>query len=572
MSTRTPCPTGGYVVKLTANGSRHYVNVCSHSSVGRPIDAMDREVSDEHLQLRGIDNLRVPLLTGAPRTHVIPNGEGEAICVDVVFNPASVQIAMVTDDVEMRKPGEPVPHAQAVALGKLVRMRLVELALKNAEEELGYPLGRNWTLPRGASYKGGVNGSNRPVPIPGLRILSDQLAAEARMAEMKKTAGPWRSKREAVGLDTRNAPKIVEMEQTDGSASRAETIRKGFLTGAGTKGSLYPNGSDEGMHPEGAGDPLGWMPKGLRSRVSVVDTATASQGQQTAAMEHYAATGKRLPETAAAAGGAAAPPSVGCGVKKGFLSSEKAAGKLYPGGSLEGGGTTGGGQQHARGEMEALRGMLPSEEELTRMAKETDPKQFLSELEALGSQLNLGGGLSSHERPRESPGTPHAAGSGPAVPPSLRPSGWADPLASGDNQHSEFEPPDLAELGVGASEIERRQREAEARARRRAMREAPQAPTPAASTGGAGSGEVEPLYELSEEGSAAEPVICLVVKLPKVDSLEGLVVDISDSALQLQAAGHYRLHLQWPRTVCSDAAKAKFLKKSRCLQLRMPVP
>ena len=35
---------------------------------------------------------------------------------------------------------------------------LVELALKNAEEDIGYRLGRNFTLPRGVSYRGGVGG------------------------------------------------------------------------------------------------------------------------------------------------------------------------------------------------------------------------------------------------------------------------------------------------------------------------------------------------------------------------------------------------------------------------------
>lgn len=377
------------MVKLTVSGSRHYVNVCSHPSVGRPIDPMDREVPDEHLELRGIDNLRVPLLTGAPRTYVLPNGEGEAICVDVVFNPVVLKIALVTDDPDAREPGAPAPHSQAVMLGKMVRMRVVEMALKNAEEELAYPLGRNCTLPKGASYKGGVNGTKHPVAIPGLRQLSEQLVVEQRMKEMKKTAGPWRSKREAVGLDSRDAPKIQEIEPTGGSDSRAPAVKKGFLTGSGTKGSLYPNGSDEGTPPEGAGDPLGWMPKGLRSRVSVVDTANSSPDQQKAAMQQYADTGRHLPPAAASGGsagrGTAAAPTVGCGVQKGFLNGEKAPGKLYPGGSSEGRSKGGGGNN--REELAALRGMLPNEDELKRMSEETDPAQFMKELEMLGSQV-----------------------------------------------------------------------------------------------------------------------------------------------------------------------------------------
>ena len=59
-------------------------------------------------------------------------------------------------------------------------------------------------------------------------------------------------------------------------------------------------------------------------------------------------------------------------------------------------------------------------------------------------------------------------------------------------------------------------------------------------------------------------------KLPKLESLQGVDVDISDSSLQLRAEGKYRLQLAWPQEVCSDAAKAKFVKKSRSLQLRIP--
>ena len=37
-----------------------------------------------------------------------------------------------------------------------------------------------------------------------------------------------------------------------------------------------------------AGDPLGYLPKGLRSRVNVVDTATTNAGDQQKLMEAYA--------------------------------------------------------------------------------------------------------------------------------------------------------------------------------------------------------------------------------------------------------------------------------------------
>ena len=51
-------PRAGFVVKLTTQGSRHYINICGHPSVGSPIDPMDREVSEERLRLCGIDNTK----------------------------------------------------------------------------------------------------------------------------------------------------------------------------------------------------------------------------------------------------------------------------------------------------------------------------------------------------------------------------------------------------------------------------------------------------------------------------------------------------------------------------------
>ena len=114
-----------------------------------------------------------------------------------------------------------------------MRLRLIELALTNAEEEFGYKLGRNFSLPRGVTYKGGVSGSRTPVPMPALRQLSESIAAEERMKQLKETAGPWKSKRSEAGLGSgRAAPKIVEMAGGAAGATKKSGVKKGFLTGA----------------------------------------------------------------------------------------------------------------------------------------------------------------------------------------------------------------------------------------------------------------------------------------------------------------------------------------------------
>eukprot|EP00966_Prymnesium_polylepis_P125833 2909802-Prymnesium_polylepis.1 len=112
-------PHAGFVVKIIAHGQRHYINMCHHPSVGRPINPQDQEMPDEHLELRGIDNLRVPLLTGAARTHVLPNGEGEAICFDVVFCHKVIEIALVVPPEPGEEPKDgPPPSQHAIHLGK----------------------------------------------------------------------------------------------------------------------------------------------------------------------------------------------------------------------------------------------------------------------------------------------------------------------------------------------------------------------------------------------------------------------------------------------------------------------
>ena len=72
----------------------YYVNICSHPTIERPIDGRDKEVSDEILRTRGLENLRVPLLTGLARTVVVGDDDTEAVCIDVVFSPAVLAVAL----------------------------------------------------------------------------------------------------------------------------------------------------------------------------------------------------------------------------------------------------------------------------------------------------------------------------------------------------------------------------------------------------------------------------------------------------------------------------------------------
>ena len=126
-------PTAGFVVKVVPGGEKHFVNVCSHDAVDRPLDASDREVGDAHLSELGVDNLRVPLLCGPVRTFVA--GGEEAVVIDVVFSPAVLAVALPPPPADEDAPTNAERKTHAMA--RMVRHRLAELARKNAEEELG---------------------------------------------------------------------------------------------------------------------------------------------------------------------------------------------------------------------------------------------------------------------------------------------------------------------------------------------------------------------------------------------------------------------------------------------------
>lgn len=525
-------PTPGFVVKVKHSSGLHYVNVCSHPCIERPLDGRDMEVDDERLRTQGLENLRVPLLAGVPRTVAAPVSNGadeEAICVDVVFSPAVLAVALHGEEGRSE-----ATWSQNPELTKFVRVRLAELALKNAEEELRYPIGRHYTLPRGLSYKGGIGGGRQPVPMPNLRKLAAAVEAAKRQKEAQAAPGPWRSKRDAAGLANHARIEEVESEAAKAGAKKpgAPLLKKGFLNAS--KGSIYPNGSDEGMlygDVKVAGDPLGYIPKGLRNRVNVVDTATTSAEEQRRMMEEYADTDKpaRAKPPAAASGGAAADGSGGSGggVSKGFLN--KNGGSLYPEGSKEGGG---GGA--ASSEYDALREMVPSHDELKRIAEETDPNTFMSELSQLGSLLGLSGDGGVADR--GGPGKGGAEGLERAARHAFGTAAAATDVSDGPHFRSK--------------------RDAQIDGQRTAA-----APSAAA--------EATPEHEILEaEGGGS---VVLKVKLPLLDSLAAAEVDVSSAAFALHAPGLYKLDLQWPHPVDADDAKAKFSKKSRTLQVTLPI-
>ena len=93
---------------------------------------------------------------------------------------------------------------------------------------------------------------------------------------------------------------------------------------------------------------------------------------------------------------------------------------------------------------------------------------------------------------------------------------------------------------------------------------------PPAATAAAAAITEEPSYELAERDGAGGRELFLRVSLPTTDSLAAAELDVSSDGIRL-VAGSYRLELRWPSAVDADAAKAKFLKKAKVLQVSAPL-
>jgi hypothetical protein len=631
----TGIPTPGFTIKLKPQGGGclHYINVCSDAGVLMPQNAKDDPVTEEHLNHHGIDNLRVPLVVGPARSVTMGGGTSEALVSDVVFCHPVLRIAMLSPDEGELTTGDPRAR-RAAAQARFMRSRLVELAIKNVEDELGgAKLGRDYSLPRGTleggrNYKGGV-GSGRVTPVPMLELkrLQQMQAAQRKHAELAAAPGPWRSNRTKVGMDNRPAPLV---EEVGGPRSvGAPAIKKGFLNDA--KVSLYPNGSDEGMHPEGAGDPLGWMPKGLRNRVGVVDTRHTTAEQQRKAIEAHAGkagsagdkyspevreiladpvmkkTLSRIAGDAKAAQEAMADPVVERKLRKlveaGVLQTRGADGKSVPWPPARGPKAVTGALLGAKevaedlemmGDLEmagdsdavvkaAIAQMLPSREEIANLANETDTDKFMADLSSMAGMLGLGEEVGGSSFSGAQGAAPMLSGSDQALVRGLErmsQRATSDPLAAVSELRELSERLNMApprESAAGSTSGKPGAAPANSGSDR--VQTFVRGSDPEAAVKGserlnmaqpntvADGAQREPESALEEDGLGG---FVLRVQLPGVASMDGVEVDVSDTSCDLRIADGSALRRPWPRALDSSRASAKFLKRSSVLVVKCP--
>lgn len=238
-------PEIGFCLQTTGTGAprlagKWFVNVCTHRMVGMPIAPSGQPVSREHLLGRGAANLQVPLDIGTFRKlkERADGSKVNSVCIDVVFNPFVVKMFM--DD---------------EFCGSMTDYRpwVTNLAFNNIEKNMGIKLSRDEVkLVKNTRYKDGTGADGR-IPREFVDVVEEE-EEPAPAARQPPEVSP--------------EPLIEEISSSGGKKKPA--IKKGFLNSS--KGSLYGDeGSKEGVLPENAGDPMGWMPKSLRGKSKIID-------------------------------------------------------------------------------------------------------------------------------------------------------------------------------------------------------------------------------------------------------------------------------------------------------------
>lgn len=294
----------GVVLKVVAadSSTKVYVNVCGHDSVGLPLTkSMDPIPSPSFLDHHGLDNLIVPISVGDPqhitRAKTDHHAEvGKLVIVDVVMHTEIIKrVVPVHAKFEMF-----LPKVTALALDWVTQETGIQL-LKQTVKLLP---GISYKDPPARSGKA-EDGDDSHLSAAEKQQLEQNIRNRANALYeqlLKETSGnggnsnapggdapvssssgatipdalklPTPSSSTSSGAEQKPRRMVTEMPVDNGPI-----IRKGFLNNP-TKRLYDEKGTSEGVLPEGAGDPLGYLPKGLRNRVQVIDTRPEAQPKQ----------------------------------------------------------------------------------------------------------------------------------------------------------------------------------------------------------------------------------------------------------------------------------------------------
>jgi hypothetical protein len=217
--------------------------MCKHKLVEMPVSYSGKPVTKDWIFAQGLGCLQVPFDLGSFRKlkERCDGARHTCYAVDIVFNPLIVQLFM--DDEFCNKMEQ-------------YRQWVLNMAVKRVDESIGVRLStQKVKLVKSLRYKDGeTDGTPREFT---------ELPSERDMDLDSDIPPP--AKKTAPDADD----KPLSQEVTP-NGRRKPAVKKGFLNSKDSA-PLYPEGSKEGVLPENAGDPMGWMPKKLRQNSKIID-------------------------------------------------------------------------------------------------------------------------------------------------------------------------------------------------------------------------------------------------------------------------------------------------------------
>ena len=275
---------------LDKDSTKLFVNVCGHPDCGLPQTKSGQDILPELLDKQGIDNLAIPIDV----SQVIREPSERDPKVDVAF----VDV-VVSDAITNRC--YPDHHfyqhfterLTALALhwvkqetGLMLDMKTVKL-LQNVKRKLGNKTKASESVARKANEmyeemlrkqeEKDKEAAQEAAKLPdhfNLRAKPQAGAASGVSTGEPQKGGSTDATPSAA--PAKKKPMVVELDGAGNEVKSKETaVKRGFLNQPNIK-PLYPEGgTPEGNLPDGAGDPLGYLPKSLRSKVKTIDCTGA---------------------------------------------------------------------------------------------------------------------------------------------------------------------------------------------------------------------------------------------------------------------------------------------------------
>ena len=526
--TFTPKP--GFVVKAKERFSKEkiFLNICHSEAIKRPLAANGTELKDDAPPSMA---RQIPLVVGKPREAKDMSGR-DCRVLDVVFNEWVIKNCLHNN---------------------MFKVQVVELAFQWCKEDHNLQLQRDWKCPKSV-YKGGSGPrGNVPVPFP-VDIPADQREAAKTSSSspsrggergdrnkepsiVEATAAPvmdnpadlLRSMRSQDRFEEQSPsfhggvekaaarkPLVQEIDTDDpepatGANSKSKrkqkkgkkksAVKKGFLAGSKHK-ALYPTGSNEGD------------PKGIFSKMNVVDTRTMSQEQIAEAVQQHAAPRKAQPKATAKPKAKARQPEPSKQRKKGEHPIDQA--------------------------------------EFDNLMKLLDPEALddnnlnIAEAEDLFKKIALGGDSANNQYAKQFASLSQ--------------------LLSSESGESLFQTPSATEsVASGAkttlnSSTVKKKREEEDSGR------VDDTVTKAASS--SSSDVAAPIYDLKKTSlNNGREGIKVILHLPKHSSMAGVDLQVSTKALKFSSPMYASVKIDFDARVDDKSVQAKFSKKKRQLKV-----